>query len=117
MFTPSSNTRVYLALGSTDMRKSINTLSIIVETNFELNPLTGHMFAFTNKNRSILKVLWWDRNGFCLLQKRLEKEKFKWPSSQLEIKELDYHEFQWLISGLDIQKTRGHKSLKYTSVC
>jgi len=59
-------TRVYLSLGITDMRKSINTLSILVEGVLKLDPLSGHMFAFCNRSRNNVKILYWDRNGFCL---------------------------------------------------
>lgn len=75
MFTPSAGIRVYLALGNTDMRKAINGLSVLVEGNLSLNPFSGHLFVFTNRRRNILKILYWDRNGFCLWQKRLEKHR------------------------------------------
>jgi transposase len=73
------STRVYLVLGNTDMRKAINGLSILVESHLQLDPFSGHLFVFCNRRRNILKILYWDRNGFCLWQKRLEKHDFKWP--------------------------------------
>ena len=60
-----SGTQVYLAVGSTDMRKSINGLSSIVADDFELDPFSGHLFAFCNKSCKIIKILFWDKNGFC----------------------------------------------------
>ena len=89
MFLPSVNTKVYLALGSTDMRKSINGLSIMVSEQMQLDPFTGHLFAFCNKNRNMLKILYWDRNGFCLWHKKLEKHSFKWPSSKKEVIDIE----------------------------
>ncbi len=77
-----SHCRVFLALGSTDMRKSINALSILVEAVLELDPFSGHLFVFSNRRHTMLKVLYWDRNGFCLFLKRLEKHHFKWPHSK-----------------------------------
>ena len=73
--------QVYLALGHTDMRKSINGLSILVEQALDLSPFSGDLFVFCNRQRRIIKILYWDRNGFCLWQKRLEKDRFKWPQS------------------------------------
>ena len=79
MFLP-SGTRIYLAVGSTDMRKAINGLSILVEDELALDPLSGHLFAFCNRKRNMVKILYWDRNGFCLWHKRLEKHHFTWPA-------------------------------------
>jgi len=62
-----SNSQVYLALGATDMRKSINTLAILVEERLQFNPFSGTLFAFCNRRRGIVKVLYWDRNGFHLV--------------------------------------------------
>ena len=82
MFSPAHPMRVYIATGTTDMRKSINGLSILVADQLELDPLSGHIFAFCNRKRDIIKILYWDRNGFCLWQKRLEKHQFQWPETK-----------------------------------
>jgi transposase len=71
--------RVYLACGKTDMRKSINGLAAIVECSFSLDPFSGSLFVFCNRNRDRLKILEWDGNGFGLYFKRLEKGRFRWP--------------------------------------
>lgn len=108
---------VYLALGYTDMRMSINGLSALVSGKMNLNPLSGHLFVFTNRRKTILKILYWDRNGFCLWQKRLEKESFKWPVSEKEVLSISQRELLWLIDGLDIRHVRAHKTLTYSKVC
>ncbi len=108
--------KVYLALGVTDMRKAINGLSILVEEQLERDPFSGHLFAFCNRKRDIIKVLYWDRNGFCLWQKRLERERFKWPESREEILNLDMRELSWLIEGLSIYQHEAHVKLQYTTV-
>ena len=66
MLLPSENIKVYLALGATDMRKSINGLSILVSKQMDLDPFSGHLFVFCNRKKNMIKVLFWDRNGFCL---------------------------------------------------
>lgn len=106
--------RVYLFLGITDMRKSINGLSILVEDSLELDPFSGSLFVFCNRRRNIIKMLYWDKNGFCLWQKRLEKDHFKWPESKEEVFSISRRELGWLIAGLDI--TTAHPTLKYETL-
>ena len=72
--------RVYLACGRTDMRKSINGLSTIVESSFKLDPFDEALFVFCNRNRDRVKILEWDGDGFWLYFKRLEKGHFRWPA-------------------------------------
>ena len=109
-----SSQRIYLALGSTDMRKSINGLSILVEQSLDLSPFSGDLFVFCNRRQNIIKVLYWDRNGFCLWHKRLEKHRFKWPSSAEQVVTIDAHQLQWLLYGLDI--AQAHEQLYYQKV-
>ena len=72
--------RVYLACGSTDMRKSITGLSMIVEDSFKLDPFDGALFVFCNRNRDRVKILEWGGDGFWLYYKMLEKGRFRWPA-------------------------------------
>jgi transposase len=115
MFLPFS-TKVYLALGSTDMRKSINGLSILVEDSLDMDPFCGHLFAFCNRRRNMVKVLYWDRNGFCLFYKRLEKHLFKWPVYPEEVMEIDPRELHFLLEGLDIGQVKAHERLSYATL-
>ena len=111
-----ANVRVFLAPGSTDMRKAINSLSVLVESTLSLDPFSGHLFAFCNRGRTILKVLYWDRNGFCLWQKRLEKHRFKWPQNREQTMEIGSRELSFIVEGLDIQAVRPLEELKYKSM-
>ncbi len=116
MIAVPAGTRVYLALGATDMRKSINGLSVLVETRLEQSALSGHLFVFCNRARTIVKALYWDHNGFCLWQKRLEAERFRWPKSKAEVLEIDPRQLLWLLSGLELEQPRSHRRLRYEKI-
>jgi len=116
MWLTGEGVKVYLALGFTDMRKSINGLSILVEDRLAMDPFAGHLFVFANRRRNMVKVLYWDRNGFCLWQKRLEKDRFRWPVTAEEVREVGARELMWLLEGLDISEHHGHRALAYEFV-
>lgn len=104
--------RVYLALGSTDLRKSIDGLAIIVQESFGLDPFSKNLFVFCNRKRDKIKILEWDHNGFWLHYKRLEKGHFKWPSgSKGSANSITERELRWLLDGLDIQQKSAHKAV------
>ncbi len=106
--------RVFIALSATDMRKSINGLSLLVEEQFELDLFSGSFFAFCNRKRDIVKILYWDNSGFCVWMKRLEQDVFRWPESEQEIVEVSQAALGWLLQGLDLQQA--HSRLPYKSV-
>ncbi len=114
MITDRFSGNVYLAVGSTDMRKAINGLSILVEQAMDLNPFSGDLFVFCNRQRTIIKILYWDKNGFCLWSKRLEKHRFKWPAAVGDVVAIDIRQLSWLLAGLDF--TSAHKQLYYSAV-
>jgi transposase len=116
MVVSPANTKVYLAAGFTDMRKAINGLSMLVEAQLELDPFSGHLFVFCNRRRNMIKVLYWDRNGFCLWHKRLEKHRFRWPESWDQVLQLDQRQLNWLLDGLEVQQGRAHSHLSYSTV-
>ena len=70
---------IYLYKQPVDFRKSINGLSAIVEAEMDRSPFSGAVFVFCNRQRDKVRALYWDKTGFCLWYKRLEKNKFKWP--------------------------------------
>ena len=113
---PESGVRVYLATAATDMRKSISGLSILVWNRLAMDPFSGHMFTFCNHRRNMVKILYWDRNGFCLWQKRLERERFFWPETVAEVKEIQVRQLRWLLDGLDLNRTMGHLGRKYSII-
>lgn len=79
MLTLSPGVRVYVAPGATDMRKSFLGLAAATRQVLEQDPLSGHLFAFCNRRRTLLKILFWDGTGFWVLAKRLAKGTFAWP--------------------------------------
>jgi len=108
---------VYLHRDPVDFRKSINGLSIIVESDMALPALGGALFVFCNKKRDKLKLLYWDKTGFALWYKRLEQEKFKWPKRMSEtVIELDEVQLHWLLDGYDITKMQPHTPLNYQTL-
>jgi transposase len=110
----SSSVRVFIALGATDMRKSINGLSLLVEEQFEPDLFTGSYYAFCNRKRDIVKILYWADNGFCIWMKRLEKDVFRWPESEQEVVEVSQTALSWLLQGLDFQQA--HNRLTHNAV-
>jgi transposase len=106
--------RIYVRPGATDMRKHINGLAVIVEGTMQQSPLSGNLFLFTNRQRSVLKVVYWDRNGFCLWLKRLEKDRFPWPNDSDEAREITRGEVAMLLKGIDFWHE--HTGLSYKTV-
>jgi transposase len=116
MFPVLSSIRVYLATGATDMRKSINGLSVLVAEQLEMDPLSGHLFAFCNRKRDIVKILYYDRNGFALWMKRLEKDTYQWPETSAEAMPLGARELHWLLEGLSLVGQNAHRGQAFSTV-
>ena len=108
MFGVGTATRVYLALGATDMRKGFEGLHGLVRQRLELDPLSGHLFLFCNRSRTRLKVLFWDGSGLWVCAKRLEKGRFRWPqeSGPAAKAAINGAELSLLLGGIDLAKTR-----------
>lgn len=108
---------VYLAVGATDLRKSIDGLAALVQESFELNPFSNCMFVFCNRKRDKIKILQWEYNGFWLYYKRLEKGNFQWPqdSTSLTIS-IGSRELSWLLDGLSIKQKSAHQKITANTV-
>ncbi len=99
------------------MRKAMNGLSVLVEGLLSLNPFDPHLFAFCNRRRDKIKILYWEGNGFVLWYKRLERERFYWPrDGDEEVITLTGRELNWLLDGYDLSKLTAHRKLSYTTV-
>jgi transposase len=102
---------IYIKPGPTDMRKAINGLYEITKRQMRLYPGSGCLFVFCNRRRDRIKILYWELNGYCLWHKRLEKDKFPWPNSEIVSMEIDEQQLSWLLTGVDFFKK--HKERQY----
>ncbi len=104
--------RVYLAAGATDMRKSIDSLAAEVQEVLHLDPFSSCLFVFCNRRRDKLKILFWERNGFWLCYRRLERGTFRWPKVGDEgAAAVTRRELRWLLDGLDVDLKGAHKDV------
>lgn len=89
-----------------DFRKQIDGLVMLIADHLEMNPSSGQLFLFRSRHANKIKMLWWDRNGFWLYYKRLERGALKFPRSDEATILLTSEQLGWLLSGLDITKYR-----------
>ncbi len=109
MLTLGEGTQVYLACGSTDLRKSIDGLAAIVSQVFALDLFSNSLFVFCNRDRDKLKILVWDTNGFWLYYRRLERGRFRWPQRQSDLTvTISRRQLQWLLDGLTLEQKQAH---------
>jgi len=112
MLNQSEADKVYLACGSTDMRKSIDGLAAIVQESFELDPFSTSLFVFCNKSRNKLKILQWEHNGWWLYYRRLEKGRFQWLEESISSPvSISIRELRWLLDGLSLEQRQAHKKV------
>lgn len=107
MLSLSPATRVFVALEPVDLRKGFNGLYGYVETVLGENPLSGHLFLFTNRSRNRLKLLYWDGSGLWVCAKRLERGRFGWPEGEGVSRSLRPEELPLLLHGLEGRRRRG----------
>ena len=108
MFGIGPATRIYLAAGPTDMRKGFEGLYGLVRDRLQLEPLSGHIFIFSNAQRNRLKLLFWDGSGLWVCAKRLEKGRFRWPEAETSENKvvLSQEELALLLGGIDLADSR-----------
>ncbi|AST90043.1 IS66 family insertion sequence element accessory protein TnpB [Sutcliffiella cohnii] len=117
MITNSHFERVYLARGSTDLRKSIDGLAVIVKECFNLDPFSPCLFVFCNRKRDKLKILQWEHNGFWLHYRRLERGTFHWPSEKDSPPvPINPRQLRWLLDGLPLEQKQAHSEVKARTV-
>ncbi len=103
----------YVACGYTDMRRQIDGLASIVETQFGMELAEDSLFLFCGKRADRLKALYWDGEGYILLYKRLSSsQKFQWPRKQEDLLSITQQQFRWLLEGLSIEQKKAIKRTK-----
>jgi transposase len=107
MLNLSAATRVFVALAPVDLRGSFNRLSALTQNLLAQDPLSGHLFVFTNRTRNRVKVLFWDGTGLWCCAKRLEKGRFSWPKSQAACVSWRTEQLSALLSGLEVREKAG----------
>jgi transposase len=107
--------RVYLHRAPVDMRKQIDGLAILAKDVVQQDPTSGALFAFINARRNKLKLLVWERNGFVIWYKRLERDKFHWPrSGEQDVVILTGEQLNWLLDGYDVWRMKPHEALRFS---
>jgi transposase len=103
--------KVYVAVEAVDMRKGFDGLYGLVRDQLEQDPLSGHLFLFSNRTRTRLKALVWDGSGLWVCAKRLEKGRFRWPSTSEKQRSVTMRaeELAMLVNGLDLKQTQPRK--------
>ncbi len=104
---------VYIACGYTDLRRGIDGLAQLVETQFQLDPFSNSLFLFCNRRRDRMKALLWEQNRFMLFYKRLENGgSFQWPRGEAQARQLSEQEFRWLLEGLALEQPKANKPVQ-----
>lgn len=111
MFGLDSSKKIFVYSQACDMRKGFDGLSGIVLSKMDMNPLLDYLFVFFNKNRTHVKILTWDADGFCIYYKRLEKGTFKRPTCRTNAPnfELTKEELFMILRGIDFEKIKKRK--------
>lgn len=101
--------RVYIACGYTDLRKGIDGLSAMVQSEFNLDPFTNTLFLFFGRRCDRIKALYWEQDGFILLYKRLERGVYQWPRNEQEARQITPQQYRWLMEGLQVEQPKAHR--------
>ena len=96
-----AGTRVWIAAGVTDMRKGMDGLAALTQTVLAQNPFSGHVFVFRGRRGDLVKLVWFDGDGMCLLAKRLERGRFVWPQATSGSVSLTAAQLSMLLEGID----------------
>ena len=96
-----AGTRIWIVAGVTDLRRGFVGLAGMVQTALEENTFSGQVFVFRGRRGDLIKVLWWDGDGLCLLAKRLERGRFIWPQATNGTVALTPAQLSMLLEGID----------------
>ncbi|WP_444944671.1 IS66 family insertion sequence element accessory protein TnpB [Microbulbifer sp. ZKSA006] len=117
MLRPKQSAQAYLYMEPVDMRKSIDGLAALVEQEMALSPALEALFVFCNRNRDKIKLLYWERNGFVVWYKRLEKQRFHWMwADEITHTARSGRELNQLLDGLNIWSQKPHQLIQFDSI-
>ena len=104
--------KIYLVVGYTDMRKSIDGLMSIIKDTYEMDPFANALYLFCGRRSDRLKALHFDKDGFILYYKRLDSGRYQWPRKESDVRPLTRQEFRWLMEGLTIDQPKAIVQVK-----
>ncbi|NHT77024.1 IS66 family insertion sequence element accessory protein TnpB [Rhizobiaceae bacterium CRRU44] len=113
MFKLGADLQVYLHREPIDFRAGINSLAVLVQETMALDPFAPAVFAFCNRRRDRVKLLFFDRSGFVLILKRLTEDKFRWPRGEVTVVTLTTEQLHWILDGIDIDAMIRHPVWQY----
>lgn len=113
MFFPEDRVRVWLYAKPTDMRKQFDGLAALARNQLDEDPMSGHAFVFINRRRTYMKVLYFDRGGYCLWCKRLEQGQFNYNVARGDKQRLSWTDLKLLLDGVEVQKSRQFKRYQH----
>jgi len=96
-----SHTQIWIAAGVTDLRRGFDGLSALIQTKLEKSPMSGQVFIFRGRRGDLVKLIWFDGDGLCLFQKRLERGRFIWPQATEGSVSLTRAQLSMLLEGID----------------
>jgi transposase len=116
MLTLPPSVKIYVAAQPVDARKSFDGLSALIEAEFGLEPLSGHLFVFLNRRGHVAQMIFWDRNGFCIVKKRLEAGTFKLArvvEGAATHVEIDSAELAMMLEGIELAGAKRRKRYRH----
>ena len=117
MLTLPPSVKIYVATQPVDARKSFDGLAALVESEFGLAPLSGHLFVFLNRRGHVAQLMFWDRNGFCIVKKRLEAGTFKLARRDVEDEathvEIDSADLALMLEGIELAGAKRRKRYQH----
>jgi transposase len=116
MLTLPPSVKIYVAARPVDARKSFDGLTALVQSEFGLEPLSGHLFVFINRRGHVAQTIFWDRNGFCIVKKRLEAGTFKLArglAPDATHVEIDSAELALMLEGIDLAGAKRRKRYEH----
>jgi len=113
MFFPESQVKIWLCPKPTDMRKSFDGLAALAKGHMGEDPLSGHLFVFINKRKTYVKILYFDRSGYCLWMKRLEQGRFTYNNNNEGKLALNWTQLKLILEGIDLKNITQRKRYKH----